>query len=141
MVPIPTQPTPPNGPTGQVNNSTPSFVIAQSGSLQPAHFIFANLNGTISAWTAPPNPAQVVVPVPASGPVPTYTGLAINTVGGAPFLYAANDAQGRIDVFDGNFANVTNTPLSRVSLSTPTFLPDTCRLMCKQSAVPAATFL
>jgi uncharacterized protein (TIGR03118 family) len=109
VVPIPTQPTPPNGPTGQVNNSTSSFVITQSGSPQAAHFIFANLNGTISAWAAAPNPAQVVVPVPTSGPVPTYTGLAINTVGTAPFLYAANNAQGRIDVFDGTFANVTNT--------------------------------
>jgi uncharacterized protein (TIGR03118 family) len=109
VVPIPTQPTPPNGPTGQVNNSTSSFVITQSGSPQAAHFIFANLNGTISAWAAAPNPAQVVVPLPASGPVPTYTGLAINTVGAAPFLYAANNAQGRIDVFDGTFTNVTNT--------------------------------
>ena len=29
VVPIPTQPAPPNGPTGQVNNSTTSFVITQ----------------------------------------------------------------------------------------------------------------
>ena len=47
--------TPPNGPTGQVNNSiggvaTTSFVTDQSGTTTAAHFIFANLNGTISAW-------------------------------------------------------------------------------------------
>jgi len=110
VVPIPTQPTPPNGPTGQVNNSTSSFVITQSGTPAAAHFIFANLNGTISAWTAAPNPAQIVVPVPTSGPVPVYTGLAIGGASAsAPFLYAANIAQGRIDVFDGTFTNVTNT--------------------------------
>src|SRR5208282_4355381 len=33
------------GPTGQVNNSTTSFVTDQSGTPTAAHFIFANLNG------------------------------------------------------------------------------------------------
>jgi uncharacterized protein (TIGR03118 family) len=110
VVPIPTELTPPNGPTGQVNNSTASFVITQSGTPTAAHFIFANLNGTISAWAAAPNPAQIEVPLPASGPAPVYTGLAIGGASAsAPFLYAANIAQGRIDVFDGTFTNVTNT--------------------------------
>jgi uncharacterized protein (TIGR03118 family) len=98
------------GPTGQVNNSiggvaTTSFQITQSGTLAAAHFIFANLNGTISAWTAAPNPAQIEVTTPGA----VYTGLAIGGTTSAPFLYAANGAQGRIDVFDGSFTNVTNT--------------------------------
>src|SRR5580693_8174577 len=50
VVSIPALPTPPNGPTGQVNNSiggvaTTSFVIPQNTtppSTTPAHFIFAN---------------------------------------------------------------------------------------------------
>ena len=110
VVTIPALPIPPNGPTGQVNNSiggvaTTSFQITQSGSLAPAHFIFANLNGTISAWTAAPNPAQIQMTTPGA----TYTGLAIGGTVAAPFLYAANGAQNRIDVFDGTFTNVTGT--------------------------------
>jgi uncharacterized protein (TIGR03118 family) len=107
VVPIPTQPTPPNGPTGQVNNSTSLFLTNQSGTSAPAHFIFADLNGGIYAWAAPGTPAAVAVP-PAAGTV--YTGLAIGGASSStPFLYAANVAQGRIDVFDGTFTNVTNT--------------------------------
>ena len=112
VVTIPALPTPPNGPTGQVNNSiggvaTNSFMITQSGTLAPAHFIFANLNGTISAWTAqPPAAAQIQVTTPGA----TYTGLAIGGTVSVPFLYAANGAQNRIDVFDGTFTNVKGTP-------------------------------
>jgi len=43
---IPTSGVGPQGPTGQVANSGASFGIAGG----PALFIFANLNGTISAW-------------------------------------------------------------------------------------------
>jgi hypothetical protein len=42
-VSIPTTDAPPQGPTGQVNN--PTFLVGAN----PASFIFANLNGTISA--------------------------------------------------------------------------------------------
>jgi uncharacterized protein (TIGR03118 family) len=114
VVSIPALPTPPNGPTGQVNNSiggvaTTSFVIPQNTSppsTTPAHFIFANLNGTISAWAAAATPAAIEVTTPGA----TYTGLAIGGTVAAPFLYAANGAQNRIDVFDGTFTNVTGTP-------------------------------
>ena len=48
FVGIPTIPGGPNGPTGQVSNgNTSSFVLANN---QNARFIFADLNGTISAW-------------------------------------------------------------------------------------------
>jgi uncharacterized protein (TIGR03118 family) len=107
VVSIPPQSTPPNGPTGQVNNSTSVFLTTQSGTSAPAHFIFANLNGGIYAWSAPGNPAAVAVPS-AAGTV--YTGLAIGGASSStPYLFAANVSQGRIDVFDGTFANVTNT--------------------------------
>jgi uncharacterized protein (TIGR03118 family) len=113
VVSIPALPTPPNGPTGQVNNSiggvaTTSFVIPQNTtppSTTPAHFIFANLNGTISAWAAAATPAAIEVTTPGA----VYTGLAIGGTTAAPFLYAANDAQNRIDVFNGTFTNVTGT--------------------------------
>jgi uncharacterized protein (TIGR03118 family) len=93
------------GPTGQVANPVgTSFGIAGG----PALFIFANLDGSISAWngsninSATMNAATVVAP--PSGDV--YTGLAINSAGN--LLYAANGAgTGSIDVYDGAFAETT----------------------------------
>jgi uncharacterized protein (TIGR03118 family) len=98
------------GPTGQVANSgMTAFKIGPPGSQTPAFFIFANLNGTISAWNlananaATQNAATVEVTTPGA----VYTGLAITpaTSTSPPTLYAANGATGKIDVFDGTFTN------------------------------------
>jgi uncharacterized protein (TIGR03118 family) len=103
-VSIPTTPSGPQGPTGQVNNNiASSFVVGAA----PANFIFANLNGTISAWNGGAGTSAVVE---ATTPGAVYTGLAIS--GNSPAtaaLYAANGAQNRIDVFNGSFAP-TSTP-------------------------------
>src|SRR5580765_4834448 len=48
---------PAQGPTGQVSNQNPSpssFPVGSGGNCVSAHFIFANLNGTISAWDPGP---------------------------------------------------------------------------------------
>jgi hypothetical protein len=45
---IPTTPAGPQGPTGQASNDTSSFLVNGT----PASFIYANLNGTISAWNS-----------------------------------------------------------------------------------------
>ena len=103
-VDIPAAAGPLNGPTGQVSNTnTSSFIIPSDH--QSALFIFANLNGEISAWnpglgTTPGTLASAVVP--ASGAV--YTGLAVNEA--HTMLYAANDSAGTIDVFNSSFAPV-----------------------------------
>jgi uncharacterized protein (TIGR03118 family) len=85
------------GPTGQVNNTNTSSFPVSGGDGKFAHFIFANLNGTISAWDT--GPTAFVQNSGAAGTV--YTGLAIN--GAQTRLYAANTSLGRIDVFDSNF--------------------------------------
>src|SRR5277367_2134931 len=92
------------GPTGIVGNSGMSFGIAGG----PALFIFANLNGTISAWnlsninSATHNASTVEATTTGA----SYTGLAINSTG--TMLYAANDnGTGSIQVFNGSFTNVT----------------------------------
>jgi len=90
----------PQGPTGQVNNNTTAFIVNTT----PANFIFANLNGTISAWNGSAGTTAVVR---ATTPGAVYTGLAISNGAGGPLLYAANGAQGRIDVFNGSFAPVS----------------------------------
>jgi len=101
---IPTTAKGPQGPTGQVNNSnTSSFPVNNGGDGGSAHFIFANLNGTISAWDKGPT---AFIQVTTSGAV--YTGLAIN--GAQTRLYAANDAGGSVDVFDSSFAPLSLAP-------------------------------
>ena len=96
-VSIPTTGGGPQGPTGQVNNNTSAFPVGTA----PASFIFANLNGTISAWN---NSAGTTAQIKVTTPGAVYTGLAISNVGGTPLLYAANTAQNSIDVFNGSFA-------------------------------------
>ena len=97
FVAIPKTLTGPQGPTGQVNNTnTACFPVSVSsgGDGGSAHFIFANLNGTISAWDK--GTTAFIQAMGTTGTV--YTGLAIN--GGQTRLYAANDvAPGRIDVY------------------------------------------
>jgi uncharacterized protein (TIGR03118 family) len=106
-VAIPTTMSGPQGPTGAVaNTNTSSFSVGMGGNGQSAHFIFANLNGTISAWdTGPTAFSQVTTP----GAV--YTGLAINEAQNQ--LYAANNGNGSpsspagIDVFNSSFQKVS----------------------------------
>jgi uncharacterized protein (TIGR03118 family) len=98
VVTIPGSATGPSGPTGQAFNPTTSFTLSNSN---PATFLFANLNGTISGWNGGSGTtAQVVAGTPGGA---VYTGLAIASSGGSNFLYAANH-NGGIDVFDQSFA-------------------------------------
>ncbi len=100
-VTIPTTGGPPQGPTGQVRNNGSSFLVNGS----PASFIFANLNGTISAWNQSAGTTAVVEAASTGG---VYTGLAINIAQSQ--LYAANNAGGSIDVFSNTFAPVNLGP-------------------------------
>ena len=115
----------PQGLTGQVNNTnTSSFPVGKGGDGGSAHFIFANLNGTISAWDKGPT-AFIQVTTPGA----VYTGLAIN--GAQTRLYAADDVPpGRIDVFDSSFGPLN---LAAVHLSTARCPPGLSRSMCRTS--------
>jgi uncharacterized protein (TIGR03118 family) len=100
FVAIPTTATGPQGPSGQVSNSNASSFLVSGGDGKSAHFIFANLNGTISAWDT-----GVTSVVQATTPGAVYTGLAVNAA--QTRLYAANGAgTGGIGVFDSSFAPV-----------------------------------
>lgn len=108
VVSIPTTAGGPQGPTGQVFVGGSGFTLGAG----TAAFVFANLNGTISAWNpASGTAAQVMVPnappPPGSPPSTVYTGLASGSVGSSNFLYAANNAANRIDVFNQSFALTT----------------------------------
>ena len=94
------------GPTGQVNNAFgTSFLVTKNsgGDGNAAHFIFANDNGTISAWDTGPTAFIQVTTAGAD-----YSGLAISQNLAQPLLYAANNAgTGSIDVFNSSFAPVS----------------------------------
>lgn len=93
-------------PTGQVANGygAGNFEVVAT---HPASFMFATLDGTISAWYGgvANNTAIVAVDNGPSGAV--YTGLAIGVSSIGPTLYAANFSKGTIDTFDHNFKAVT----------------------------------
>jgi uncharacterized protein (TIGR03118 family) len=85
-VAIPTTAAGPQGPTGQVSNSNASsFPVGKGGDGGAADFIFANLNGTISAWDGGTT-SFIQVTTPGA----LYSGLAINHA--QNMIYAANDA-------------------------------------------------
>ena len=94
----------PQGPTGQVFNGTSSFQLATGGK---AAFIFAGLDGSITAWNGAQGTTAAVVAPPGPGRI--YTGLAIGSTGGKDYIYAANGVTGMVDVYNGNFAPTTVT--------------------------------
>jgi uncharacterized protein (TIGR03118 family) len=117
FVAIPTTASGPQGPTGQVfntNTSASSFPVGNGGNGASAHFIFANLNGTISAWDTG---ASAFTQVTTPGAL--YTGLAINNAG--TMLYAVDNAAGTINVFNSNFAPAMNLPAG--AFATPATIP------------------
>jgi uncharacterized protein (TIGR03118 family) len=90
-----------SGPTGQVaNTNTSSFAVGNGGNNLSANFIFANLNGTISAW----NSGQTAF-IQVTTPGASYTGLAVNQA--QTQLYAANNVPGgSVNVFNSSFTQV-----------------------------------
>ena len=92
---------PGGAPTGLVANAGSSFVVTEGALSGVSRFIFATLSGTIQAWTGGLTASVVRATSPDAG---VYTGLTIATVGTTPYLYAADFANGRVDVYDGAFA-------------------------------------
>jgi uncharacterized protein (TIGR03118 family) len=105
----PTNKSTPNGsPTGTVSNSSVTDFLISAGN--PAIFIFATADGTIAAWN--PNvalaqgakaPSTHAVTVVKTGDGSGYSGLTTASVQGKTYLYAANFAKGRVDVYDNAF--------------------------------------
>ncbi|WP_321475851.1 TIGR03118 family protein [uncultured Paludibaculum sp.] len=103
VVTVPSASTGTGVPTGIVFNGTPDFAVNPG---QPAAFIFATEDGTISGWNSAAAPTTAVVKAKTTtGAI--YKGLAIAQKGGANYLYAANFHGGTVEVFDTNFNPVT----------------------------------
>jgi uncharacterized protein (TIGR03118 family) len=114
QVTIPTAPggAPPGAPTGTVFNTDPNgaFNVSETVNGQmmtgSSVFLFATEDGTISGWS--PGVDQTHAIVGATVPGADFTGLAIGKdAAGQTLLYAADNANKKIDVFNDSFQLVT----------------------------------
>jgi uncharacterized protein (TIGR03118 family) len=97
----------PSSPTGIIFNGTSDFKIANvpGKAANPAAFIFATEQGTISAWNPATTPLQLAVnEVIEKGA--DFTGLTWIEEDGSHFLLAANFSQNRVEKFDTNYKRV-----------------------------------
>ncbi len=91
-------------PTGTVFNGTSDFQVAKG---QPALFLFATEDGTISGWNPMVDLHNAILEVDhsrhgtATGAV--YKGLAMGSVGSNNFLYVSNFRAGVVERYDKDF--------------------------------------
>jgi uncharacterized protein (TIGR03118 family) len=98
----------PGSPTGIVFNGSSDFKIKGG----PAVFLFATLDGTISGWVPSVNLDSAMIAVTTPGA--SYTGLAISSKPSGNVLLAVDNANNKIDIYDGAFKlvkSVTDTAL------------------------------
>jgi len=109
---IPTAGNGPASPTGLNGPGTPTGIVFNGSSTDfqvqgmKANFIFATLDGTISAWAPGVNANQSMIVVDNSASKASYTGLAITSNPSGNFLYAADNTNNHVDMFDGTFTLV-----------------------------------
>jgi uncharacterized protein (TIGR03118 family) len=98
-------PAPSGGPVGQ-----PTGVVwnpSQTGEFKvrgwQTFFIFATLDGTISAWAPGLAKFDTEIAVDSSSKGASYTALAVTNKQSRNFLFAADNANNHVDIFDGTF--------------------------------------
>jgi uncharacterized protein (TIGR03118 family) len=93
--------------SGIVFNGGANFPVTAAGTTAAAQFIFATLQGQISAWSPTVDATHALTVVDDSTSGDSFTGLAIDTGSGGDRLYAADFHNAAVAVFDGSFAPVT----------------------------------
>jgi uncharacterized protein (TIGR03118 family) len=109
---IPTAGNGPVAPTGTNGVGMPTGIVYNGASTdfqvsgEAASFIFATLDGTISAFSSKVNKNLATLEVDNSASKASYTGLAITSNASGNFLYAADNANNKIDMFDSSYSLV-----------------------------------
>jgi len=103
----------PGNPTGQVFNGTTNFELTPKN---PAKFIFATEDGTVSGWNPAVSPTTAVIKVDTKGAA-IFKGLTVATlndpiVGPTYFLYAADFHNARVVVWDSHFNKISLGPIA-----------------------------
>ena len=89
-------------PTGHVYNATGDFKLPNG---MPAQFISASGDGSIAGW----NSGNTAIRMVDNAPGASYVGITIASNAGNNYLYAANFAENKIDVYDKNWALVSKS--------------------------------
>src|ERR1700732_3262774 len=84
-------------PTGIVYNGSNEFQVQGWASV----FLFATQDGTISGWAPQSDPNNAIIAVTTAGAM--YTGLAITSRTSGNFLFAADQVNNKVDVYNGKF--------------------------------------
>jgi uncharacterized protein (TIGR03118 family) len=87
----------PGSPTGVVFNGSKGFKIKGS----PAIFLFATLDDTTSGWVPSVNPNAAMVAITTPGV--SYSGLAMSSKASGIVLLAVDNANNKVDIYDGSF--------------------------------------
>ncbi|SRR6266581_629324 len=108
-------------PTGTVFNPTADFPVTNGTTTAKSFFLFDTEDGTVLGWNPTVGGTKATIAIDNSGVVDgagdvgaVYKGLTNGSVGPANYLYAANFRFGTVDVFNGQF--------QQVSLGTGTFI-------------------
>ncbi len=113
-------------PTGQVfNPKADEFIVTQQGITVGSKFIFASEDGVITAWAEEKTPngvkrpsfASITVNQSANGAI--YKGLAISNRDQRNYIYAADFANRRIDVFGPDWQRVALPKTAFVASGVP----------------------
>jgi uncharacterized protein (TIGR03118 family) len=88
-------------PTGMVWNPTQTNEFQVQG--WPTFFIFDTLDGTISAWAPGLALFDAEIAVDNSANKASYTGLAVTNKAKENFIFAADAANNKVDIYDGTF--------------------------------------
>jgi uncharacterized protein (TIGR03118 family) len=94
--------------TGIVFNGTPDFAVSRAGQTAAALFIFAGEGGMIAGWAPALDVANAITMYTAADGA-AYKGLAVASNGTGKFLYAADFANAKVDVFDTAFVKQAAT--------------------------------
>ena len=86
-------------PTGHVFNPTSDFILPNGS---PAQFISASGDGSVAGW----NSGNTAIRMLDNAPGASYVGITIASYAGNNYLYAANFAENKIDVFDKDWKAV-----------------------------------
>ena len=93
----------------------------------PANFIFDSESGRITAWSSTVSGTEAQIEFRSRHAV--YKGLALASVDGRNFLYAANFHRGRIDVFNARFKKVRLSGRFRDAMIPTGFAPFDIQLL------------
>jgi len=91
-------------PTGIAYNAAQEFKVKN----WPSLFLFATLDGTISGWAPQADPNESIIAVDNSTTGAVYTGLAITSHQSGNSLFAVDNANSKVDIYDSTFTFVSS---------------------------------